>query len=393
MFYLFLFPFALLLLKEEIEHMPVLYSKQSNQFFIRLERSGKRTTFFKNPETGLPFRTKTEAKNAEAMLLTGAGSEKKPSSEKKHSSEKIRCETLFGNFKEQMSRRVKNTTVNSKMYQFKNRIVPQFNGRFVEDITNDDLELMNGRLNKIVPWGSRDNCFSLCRQWVTYLRKYNPTLLPEKFFAYKDVKVHKHVYHLWTREQEAHFLSFISDPSDKLLFTLLVDYGFRITEVLALRYEDIDFNRMTLSVNRIVTVKSGDHKQVFQTPKTKNSIRTLPIVADVASILPHKASGYVFPGKESVVVGEMTLRKKNTKYAKMAGVKAIKIHEFRHSCASNLLRGNQSIRLVARWLGDTESTISNFYSHLFGDEEDAISKWIDAHPIKMTSLVKESSDN
>lgn len=74
------------------------------------------------------------------------------------------------------------------------------------------------------------------------------------------------------------------------------------------------------------------------------------------------------PNKNTKAVGEMTARRKLKTYAKKVGLEPLKVHEFRHSCASNLLRENAPLRVVANWLGDTEATILNFYSHMFTDE-------------------------
>lgn len=57
----------------------------------------------------------------------------------------------------------------------------------------------------------------------------------------------------------------------------------------------------------------------------------------------------------------------------------LKLHEFRHSCGSNLLRGGLSIRLVAKWLGDTEVTLLGTYSHEFPDEKNMISDWLNSN--------------
>ena len=47
----------------------------------------------------------------------------------------------------------------------------------------------------------------------------------------------------------------------------------------------------------------------------------------------------------------------------------IKLHEFRHSCVSNLLMHGISPRLVARWVDDTESMVLSTYSHLLPSEK------------------------
>ena len=64
-------------------------------------------------------------------------------------------------------------------------------------------------------------------------------------------------------------------------------------------------------------------------------------------------------------------------YAKKAGAKVIKLHEFLLSCVSNLLASGLSVRVVARWVGDTERMVQETYSHLLPSEKDVIKYFFD----------------
>jgi len=89
--------------------------------------------------------------------------------------------------------------------------------------------------------------------------------------------------------------------------------------------------------------------------------------------------GYVFPAKQegAIFQGQSSVRRKAAMYAKKAGVKTIKLHEFRHSCVSNLLASSLSVRVVARWVGDTERMVRDTYSHLLPSEKDIIRDFFD----------------
>lgn len=66
------------------------------------------------------------------------------------------------------------------------------------------------------------------------------------------------------------------------------------------------------------------------------------------------------------------LRRKNDN-AKNAGVKQIRIHDFRHSCASLLINNGANITLVAKYLGHTKvDEMLNTYSHMFKNKLDDI---------------------
>ena len=155
------------------------------------------------------------------------------------------------------------------------------------------------------------------------------------------------------------------------------DHSDNITECLALQRCDVDLRRRIISVRKIVQTKTEKSGQVFLTPKTKRSVRTLALIPGIEELIPEglKPEDYLFPSRQpgsSVVMGEITVRRLARVYAKKAGLPEIKVHEFRHSCASNLLRKNVPLRVVANWLGDTEATVLNYYSHMFGDEAEVI---------------------
>jgi integrase len=149
-----------------------------------------------------------------------------------------------------------------------------------------------------------------------------------------------------------------------------------MTECIALKRGDIRLGRRDDSVRRIVLTKSLYKKQVFTTPKTKRSVRTLRSFKDVASLIkPDQDPRTIFSrAKYAIVINEGHVRRLAKEYAKKAGLPSIKIHEFRHSCASNLIRANFPVRIVAQWLGDTESTILDYYSHMFPDEANSIGR-------------------
>lgn len=70
------------------------------------------------------------------------------------------------------------------------------------------------------------------------------------------------------------------------------------------------------------------------------------------------------------------LRRKNDN-AKKAGVKQIKIHDFRYSCASILINNCANIALVAKYLGHTKNDEKlNTYSHMFKNKLDNIVNFI-----------------
>lgn len=80
--------------------------------------------------------------------------------------------------------------------------------------------------------------------------------------------------------------------------------------------------------------------------------------------------------KKTTVDSNIYLRR--TKLATLAGLKVIRIHDFRHSCASLLINNGANVTLVTKYLGHTkiEETL-NTYTHLFNSVLNEVVNLID----------------
>ena len=172
------------------------------------------------------------------------------------------------------------------------------------------------------------------------------------------------------------FISVEDDMLFKVAFEILYYCGTRMGELLALTWKHIDFDKRELKINsNVVKNYLGDSKYLVTTPKTRSSIRTIPIseilVNDLKLLKEQQKKIYGF--KESwFVLGSFDpispdrLRLRKNKNCELAKVKQIRIHDFRHSCASLLISKGASVPLVAKYLGHTKiDETLNTYSHFF----------------------------
>jgi len=77
-------------------------------------------------------------------------------------------------------------------------------------------------------------------------------------------------------------------------------------------------------------------------------------------------------------IADSNIYLRRTKLATLAGLKVIRSHDFRHSCASLLINNGANVTLVAKYLGHTkvEETLKT-YSHLFTSTLDEVVAVID----------------
>jgi integrase len=150
--------------------------------------------------------------------------------------------------------------------------------------------------------------------------------------------------------------------------------GMRIGEICALTWEDIDVNTGIVSVRqtiqRIYTVEDGVRKTelVLDTPKTKNSIRDIPISRDLLRMLkPIKKvvnNSFFVLTNDSKPTEPRTYRSYYENFMKELDIPKLKFHGLRHSFATRCIESNCDYKTVSVLLGHSNiSTTLNLYVH------------------------------
>lgn len=167
---------------------------------------------------------------------------------------------------------------------------------------------------------------------------------------------------IWTIAEFNQFINSIDDLYYKILFKLLFFTGMRKGELLALKWEDIDFNNKTISINKTIT---REHE--IQTPKTQTSNRIISISDNLINELSKlkQDSEFIFD------ISFTQLKRKKDYYCNLSGVKQIKIHEFRHSHACLLFTNKIEIEDISYRLGHSNisMTMSTYLKYLPRNEK------------------------
>ena len=163
-------------------------------------------------------------------------------------------------------------------------------------------------------------------------------------------------------------------------------YGFRRGEVLGLKWDAIDFERGTISVIRTVTTITVDGKQTEieqQSAKTKSSLRTLPLIGSFreyflqvkeaqelnkqvcGNCYNYEYDGFVFVDELGERMRVDYLTNAFPKFLESHGLRRMRFHDLRHSCASLLLANGVPLKHIQEWLGHSDfTTTANIYAHL-----------------------------
>lgn len=199
-----------------------------------------------------------------------------------------------------------------------------------------------------------------------------------------------------TQQQQKLFIEAIKGHKLEMLFLIALGTGLRLGELLGLKWSDIDFNTGILTVNRTLSrVKNqttGKYEIIEQTPKTKNSNRTIPIPNDILNKLKeHKKN----QSKQRLFVGEGYInnnyvftddignpiddkrpgRNLKSTLAKLS-IEPIKFHALRHTYATRLFEANVPPKTVQVLMGHYDISITmDIYTHVMEDAKlEAIEK-------------------
>lgn len=177
--------------------------------------------------------------------------------------------------------------------------------------------------------------------------------------------------------QEAEERGFLSEWDYYVFFAIAFYTGLRKGEIHALQWSDISGSFLSVKRSIAQKLKGGDRETA---PKNKASVRTLQIPVPLLTILEEHKKRWKkhegFSASYRVCGGEKCLRdtsveNRNKRFAEAAGVKKIRIHDFRHSHVSLLANKGINIQEIARRLGHSNIEMTwNTYSHLYPKEEE-----------------------
>lgn len=152
--------------------------------------------------------------------------------------------------------------------------------------------------------------------------------------------------------------------------------GMRFSEILALTWEDIDFDSKTIKVN-----KSFDHvvtKQIKET-KTFSSIRTIVVDSVTIRLLQkYKIANqkrhpiFLFiDGIGNPTISNTGCNKALRKACERAGIKTVTMHALRHTHCSLLIYKGFNIKYISKRLGHSDISITySVYGHIIDEMED-----------------------
>ena len=162
-------------------------------------------------------------------------------------------------------------------------------------------------------------------------------------------------------------------PQHYPLCLLLLRTGLRIGEAVSLTWDDIDFTERKIHVRRtrsrttIDTPKSGKSRLVDMSLQLADVMKRLRMDMLSDAVKTGTRKKWCFPGKRSGSVVDPTgWRRRNfAPIVKLAGIEKLRVHDLRHSYASQCIAAGKPILWVSQQLGHSSvTTTERIYIHI-----------------------------
>jgi integrase len=205
--------------------------------------------------------------------------------------------------------------------------------------------------------------------------------------APKKVKPEKQSY---TKDEARAYLTAASGLRLGALFLLVLTTGIRRSEVLGLRWQDLDPETLEIHIRQRIRWKPGGGFDV-DVPKTARSRRSIPISGEVMNALEQlredqslqcahvleqwQEYGLIFTARNGNPLHSATLAAMHEAIIVRAGIKRLTFHELRHSFTSLARAAGVDPKAISDILGHHSVAFTmDFYQHLFEDQRREVAR-------------------
>lgn len=284
-------------------------------------------------------------------------------------------ESVADLWKKDKKQYVKISTYSAYCLLVDNHLIPEFKGK--EDITE---ELVQSYVLKELNKGLNEKTIKDILIVLKMILKFG---VKNGMLEYRQIDIKfptnhdKKMVEVLTRDNQRKLMDYINDnfTFKNLGIVICLSTGLRIGELCALRWQDIDTEESIIKVRhtiqRIYITDEGDRKYtkiLIDTPKTKESIRDIPLSTNLIKIL--KPLKKVVKDEYFVLTNDInpteprTYRNYYKRLLNKLNIPDIKFHGLRHSFATRCIETHSDYKTVSVILGHSNiSTTLNLYVH------------------------------
>lgn len=240
--------------------MPVYYDETAKSWYCKFYYTDY--TGAKKQKKKRGFKLQREAKEWERSFL-----------ERMQGTPDMTFQALYDLYIEDMSHRLRQSSIDGKKYVFKNRILPYFKDKPINQIQPVDIRNWQ---NEQISLGFSDAYLDRLQNALTAILNYavNYYNLPMNQCK-KASRMGKRTrsMNFWTIEQYNRVLDQVTNISAHTALQILFYSGIRVGELLTLTLNDFDFQANTINITKTLLHKADN--DLVTPPKTENGIRCI----------------------------------------------------------------------------------------------------------------------
>lgn len=179
------------------------------------------------------------------------------------------------------------------------------------------------------------------------------------------------------------FLEYAEGQSYENQYRFVLQTGLRTGELVGLKWEDIDFNKKTMTISRSMEFRHSTGVWRVGEPKSSSGYRTIPLTNEAIRILkdqkiknsrlkvtPIEWREYVFLCRKGTPIKNSTYDTALYKICNKAGIKPFAMHILRHTFATRCIEGGMKPKTLQKILGHSNIGITmNLYVTTTDDEK------------------------
>jgi integrase/recombinase XerD len=247
----------------------------------------------------------------------------------------------------------KNSKYTLRNYLNANSELLEFCKKEPSEVTEDDVKMFMAKKLS-------DSSSSSIIVFLSALRfAYSNILKKDVTLGIKRPKREKRIPAVLTKEEVKRLFANLPNKKSRLMISLIYACGFRVSELLNLKLNDLNFEEMIC--------------QVRQAKGKKDRIVNIPhfLLKDLkkqTTAQQELKQDYLFTGLKGRL-SERNIQKIVHSTAKKAGIdKEVHPHTLRHSFATHLLENGTDIRKIQELLGHADLSTTQIYTHISTEE-------------------------
>jgi integrase len=306
---------------------------------------------------------------------------------------RLRLETVAGWWLERYARRVDSgerrvRTLEIHSYYLNRHVLPLIGSRLIREISAADVADLLDRLRErgcaektaAGALGTLGNVmrFAVRNSWIAD----NPV---EKLERHERPRPSRHPQRALGRDEIARLLDCCL-PTYRTLVATALYTGMRLSELLGMVWDDIDFGRACIHVRAQLSMAHTGSPARRVAPKTEAAHRQIPLTPQLAGLLRERrlaaacsaGGAWVFSTRKGTPFSQRNIQRSALHLAAdAAGLRVngarLRFHDLRHTFASHLIIDlGLDVVQVSRLMGHASpSTTLNIYAHMFDEARHA----------------------